>query len=378
MAAISRLNTLSRRWLDRSCRAAGLLLALGPIAGPAGAVPGEPVIPSERCRGMWIVPVAFGPRAERLDLAFDTGAASTVIDPEALQRITGRRLAPGRSVRLRDGVAGPLRLPSIAATSQEMDALSQALGRRIDGILGVDAWDHLLLTLDYPAGEIRIAQGPLPAVDGRTVLRDEGRQRPEIRLAAGGPPLSFLVDSGSLRGLTVLSSDVLDWAAAPRPVAGSVRLVGIRLLDAGRLAGSLRLGPLVIDRPVVHVVEPGAARLLGEDVMRRFAWTFDRRSRKIRLVPASSEPITSPPLRGSGIAFRPIASGLEIAHLFPGLPAERAGLRVGDVVVAIDGRRVVARGCEELPDTRSPGASLSLLRAGEPIEVRVAFEDLVP
>lgn len=358
-------------------RAAFILIALLAYVTAAAALE-EAVIPSETCRGLWIVPVSFGDGPdETMRLVLDTGAGRTSVDPDAIERVIGRRVAPGKSVRLAHGVAGPLKIRRIKARVHEMDHLGRALGQPIDGILGFPAFRDLLLTLDYPAGEIRVSRGSLPDPDGRTIFRDVGRTRPHLALEIDGDRLAVLVDSGSTSGLTLREGDALSWAIAPRAVSASVRYEGIRLEKAGRLARDIAFGSLTIETPIVELIEE-ETRLAGEPILRRFAWTFDQRTRRIRMIPDSSDPILSEPLRGTGLALRPTGAGMEVTHIFPGTPGEAAGVLPGDLIVAVDGTPVHERGCTRMIDPGRDAATLAIIRGAERMDQEVPVGVLVP
>jgi predicted aspartyl protease len=350
------------------------------VIGPASVhAADESVIPSETCKGLWIVPVSYSDDPDGvLRLLLDTGASYTSVDPDAVERLTGRRVREGKWVRLRDGEAGPMKIRKIKAQVHEMEHTARALGTPLDGILGFPTFENLLLTLDYPAEEIRVSKGSLPEIDDVTVFRDYGKVRPYLALDVGGTKIPVLVDSGFTGGLTLRESDPLEWASEPRAVSTSVRHNGIRIDRAGRLEADLAYGPLTLERPIVEVIEKGT-RLSGEDLLRRFAWTFDQRERRIRMIAPSQDPIRLDPVRGTGLGLRPIDAGLEIVHLFADSPAEEAGLRTGDVIVATNGVPVYERGCVSMDDdTKQDSVTLSIVRGGEALDVVVEPRVLVP
>jgi len=166
--------------------APGVLAAGSASRGPDGAE--EKVVPAESCRGLFIVPVRFGDAPEQtMAFALDTGASGTSVDPDSVRRVFGRDVRIGRSIGLRDGTAGPLTMNRLSARVHEMDHIARALGRDLDGILGNDTFRDLLLTLDYPAGEVRVSKGRLPEPDGLTTFRDVGRKkRPYLVVEVGG------------------------------------------------------------------------------------------------------------------------------------------------------------------------------------------------
>ncbi len=77
----------------------------------------------------------------------------------------------------------------------------------------------------------------------------------------------------------------------------------------------------------------------------------------------------------------PTLAGVEISSVTPGLPAEKAGIRMGDVVMAIDGVPV-----ESVTDLQvriaglQPGGKVTvgLIRSGAPMEVTVTLAEFAP
>jgi hypothetical protein len=188
----------------------------------------------------------------------------------------------------------------------------------------------------------------------------------------------LLIDSGSTGGLTLRVTDPLEWETAPQPVGASAHYRSIHVNQAGRLAGNPRWGPLVLERPTARRVEKKETRLAGYQVMRHATWTFDTRNRRLRVLPVSGEPVISPPERSPGFALRPMAAGFEVIRVFPGTSAERAGIRVGDLVTAVDGTPVHERGCVPVFDDEAEAARVTVQRAGALLEFEIALETLVP
>jgi hypothetical protein len=83
-----------------------------------------------------------------------------------------------------------------------------------------------------------------------------------------------------------------------------------------------------------------------------------------RPAPAQQPPPLQAGRRGSiGARGRslPDAAGLVLTGVMPGGPADRAGLRPGDIIVAVDGRRVYgAREMREFIDRRDPGTVVAI------------------
>ncbi len=359
----------------------GTLALGGLVASPVQA--GEwKDLPSETCRGLWIVPLSFGDgdgEEDVLRLILDTGAWNTSVDPDALERVFGKRPRKNRTT-LRRGTIGPLQVNKLKVYVHDMDHLSRALGAEIDGILGHAVFTKMLLQLDYPGERVRISTDRSLRGQNETVLRDIGKTRPFFSLDIGEEQVPVLVDSGYAGGIKLRNADPVDWEVEPRVVSASVRYSEIVLNRQGRSATSYPLGPLDLERPTVALRKNGA-RLLGAKVLSRFIWTFDKQAREIRIEPSGSEPIAFPPVRSSGYAVKPTDAGFEIFRVEPGSPADEAGRDLGAVSLAIDGTPVYERGCVSAGDFRKEDTEpteLTIRSGREERKVRLLPQVIVP
>ncbi len=360
-----------------------LSVTLLPVVGAMPALASEAdldwqVIPSELCRGLWMVELSKqGEPDASLRMILDTGASVTAVDPDAIERVFGRRVRAGRRARLRNLELGPLKVRRIRVESHEMDHLARALGTEMDGILGFPVFEDLLLALDYPEAQIRVAEGALPPLDETRVFRDYGKVRPYLVLELQGERVPVLIDSGSAGGLQLQPSDPVSWQVEPRPLSAAVRYSEIRVEETGRSAETYDFGPLDVEQPVIDLAD--GTRLAGFRVLRRFEWVFDTRSRRIRMTPDHEGAIESPPFLGLGAAWNPKAEGLHVVRVFPNTPAAHAGLRQGDVVTAVDGQSIYARSCwsfRTLPVGTE--VTLSVRRGEELLALKAEVEILVP
>ncbi|MBI4259286.1 MAG: S41 family peptidase [Actinobacteria bacterium] len=78
---------------------------------------------------------------------------------------------------------------------------------------------------------------------------------------------------------------------------------------------------------------------------------------------------------GIGVWLQGSVDGLRVTGTVPDTPAERSGIRSGDLIVAVDGRDVTRLSADQAGElfTGDPGTTLRLtvLRRGEPVEVEV-------
>jgi carboxyl-terminal processing protease len=84
------------------------------------------------------------------------------------------------------------------------------------------------------------------------------------------------------------------------------------------------------------------------------------------LSPREYREFNSPPsFTGIGVSVAPVSRGLRIARVFDGTPAAHAGLRVGDVIVAANGRRLAGL---------SADAAIALVKGPPGTDVKLGVE----
>jgi hypothetical protein len=169
----------------------------------------------------------------------------------------------------------------------------------VDGVLGLDAYKDLLLTVDYPGARMVLSRGSLPAPDGREVLR----------AVPVGPFVGVELTVGEVREVGVIDTQggvgfqALPEVAARFAFGDSLQVVGRAVVGGsdpvdvrvGRLSGDLLLGGHRFERPrvAVHPLPPGipSRMTIGTRVLRHFVLTLDQRSMAVRLVRGESGPI---------------------------------------------------------------------------------------
>jgi len=277
------------------------LLALGPAisAGPVASLisPDSTAVPIELLDGdRPVVSVTLNGRGP-YRLAVETGSPDVLLTPQVVDSL---RLPPARaseadslfrldSLRIGDVVVGRL--------SVGQDRALTRLG--VDGVLGLDAYAGLLLTIDYPAAQLILTKGTLPAPDGREVLQ-------AVRV---GPFMGVSVDAGGTREIGVIdtqggmlfqavpeAADRMKFAAPPRVVGRAIVGGGAPVeVKAARLAGDLKIGRHVFHQPTiaVHPLPPDipSRMTIGTQALRHFRLTIDQRSMRVRLARADTTAI---------------------------------------------------------------------------------------
>src|SRR5207253_4951951 len=81
----------------------------------------------------------------------------------------------------------------------------------VDGILGFALFTDYLLTLDYPAMQVRLAHGNLPVANGADILSFETENRiPVIEVAIGKLRVRAHIDSGNFVAGFILPAGLVE------------------------------------------------------------------------------------------------------------------------------------------------------------------------
>ncbi|MAG55925.1 MAG: hypothetical protein CMJ83_06520 [Planctomycetes bacterium] len=217
-----------------------------------------------------------------LSFLLDTGASHTILDDDIARSLPqGRFRRPGDRFRLRTLRAGSLEVENLEVLVHDMDTIAASLGRPLAGILGYDAFEHHLLTLDYPGRSASVRVGSLPPPDGRTVFPLAAKGRAYFDLSIHGNRSTFLIDSGSSSCLGVIRPDRLRWRHAPSPIGASTTIRGRESRLAGQLDGEIRFGPVSLVDPIAYL-DPDMSTV-GTKVLRYLVLTFDARNGRIAI-----------------------------------------------------------------------------------------------
>ena len=272
---------------------------------------------------------------------------------------------------------GPLRFESLDLVSRDYNSGGGRPGA-IAGVLGIDLFHGVLLTIDYGRSVLRIEPGSLPEADGLTVFAlDPDRPIPTVDVTLAGRTLAFHIDTGSMGGITVgqAFADGLAFTG-PLAVVGQARTVsGAFEVKQGVVEGDFVLGSIRLPGPTVSVMPHFQRGNLGGDFLRAYAITLDMANRRVRLVPAAGGGAPAPRRYGFMMAPpRPGQAELELAAVAPGSPAETAGLRAGDRITALNGTRVADLG-ESLPRLmRESPLVVTYVRDGETRDITLTLD----
>ena len=359
-------------------------------------------VPMERFDG-WAIVEALIDGKGPYRFVIDTGAPGLLVDNRLKQEmeLSGHPDSGGVGVQVR--VAGPggqgrpasmhfvksLKIGNSELLGLSVIATELPLPSDIAGVIGMGVFKDCLLTLDYPASKVVLTHGELPRANGRDILDftqpRQARSIPVIAVEMCGQPTEFALDSG-MGGWAAFTEEIADRCTyAYGPVDGPKRRMVDREIDTrvARLNGRMKFGAYTVEKPY-GVVSGDADRhtVIGSRILENFAVTLDQKNSRVRFARQDTSPIVPPSYRLVGFELQREEKGFAVWGVMAGSPAQRAGIKNGDVVVTINDRPVAE--VYGLPAwdqlLRNDAIEIRYKPAGEPNHrsVRLAVWELLP
>lgn len=282
---------------------------------------------------------------------FDTGAGLTAIDKKLADRLGLKEAGQARvgdattsgaqtaSIYKLDQIRlGSAKWSSGSCVGLDLGELYEGEPDHPLGIVGISLFADCLVTVDYPKNRIVMETGELPEPDGKSVLAcDYKMGLPSIKCELAGKSLELTFDTGAALSMALAESQKGDV-----PLKGELKTVGIskRLnteekVNEARAAGDLTLGTFHVRNP--RLTYAGVRSIMGYDVLKNFALTFDRKNQRVRLQ-AADQPLDVVPRVTAGFGTKFVDGGRKVRYVLPGLAADQAGVKVDDEITALDGK----------------------------------------
>jgi predicted aspartyl protease len=343
------------------------MLLAGALATPLAAqdTGGAPIVIAgklDTATDLLLMPVRFGDAS--VWCAVDTGfSALLVIDRQKAEAIG---IAIQRALPLPDGTPPKT---TDGSASAEVRVGPVSLGRQnviirdlpdeapdMECVFGTAQLRQFVIEMDHQEPQVRLIphQAFMPApgsVEVPLVFRSNPNVafvRVTFRFADGTEqPAQLLADSGAANYAALVVDPV---ASRIRPLLGALAQVtntpkgpsGPLKLSAARPTAII-VGPITIEQPVIALLESDFGSggfddgLLGAGFFRRFTVAFDYLGRRM-LVRPNAHVADAHPFDASGAGVRQEAALFVVEKVLPDTAAARAGLRVGDTIVSVDGR----------------------------------------
>jgi hypothetical protein len=196
------------------------------------------------------------------------------------------------TVRVDSIAVGGIEFRNVTALSREQRIIPNY--PKVDGILGFSLFSEYLLTLDYPAQQLRLARGELPAVNGADILSFESPHRiPVIDLAVGSFKVKAHIDSGNMVGGFILPASLVEklTLAAPAITVGHARTVTNDIeIKQAQLNETIKLGSTEFPQPTISF--PALSDLnIGFKILKEFRMTFDQKNKRVKFERQSPKPV---------------------------------------------------------------------------------------
>ncbi len=356
-------RTLAARCADRVASLLALLLVFGATA--AGADPPEggasapspdppvdavladlPFLDSDEPNRVLVDLAPEGGRPLRMML--DTGATDCIVTP---------RYARALGVSVRAVKDTPYRRTTRLGRDLLfwVDVRSSDTGSKTGweyGLLGGTFLAEYVIDLDFAARRVRFLDAGKYAVPESTSDADEAvvpiqivGNRPVIDVEIDGRSVSVLMDTGAPDAGVLSGPAAKRVGLEPRPLpgldaSGVLGPVDVEFAEAG----SLRIGRFELAHVPMEVAPKGwynqgasSDSVIGYDVLAQFHVRIDypRQRLWLRRLPSSRVTYAGVPYaeqRRAGVLVYPRKNGLYVNAVFPDSPAERLGLRAGDLV----------------------------------------------
>lgn len=312
--------------------------------------------------GVVILRAALDKFPDTLNFILDSGSSGISLDSTTVAEL---QLVPEASDKTIRGIAGikkvgflykrTLHFPNLSIDSldfhvNDYSVLTSVYGERIDGIIGYSVLSRYIVKIDYDSlqldfyspGTMRYPRGgyltkpilsTLPVQYARV---KDGTTHHAKFLHDIGAGVCLMLSKDFADDSAILHKKRKLWAKEGEGVGGKIQmhLTVIKEFKLGPYR--FRNVPTYIFDDVYNVTSyPYLGGLIGNDILRRFNVIINYEKKDIYLMPNSHfrEPFD---YSYSGIELYFIEGQVEIGDVATGSPAEKAGLKEGDIIVAIN------------------------------------------
>jgi hypothetical protein len=277
-----------------------------------------------------------------------------------------------------------------------LDQMANVEGIGMPGMVGFETFRRFVTRVDYGARTLTLikptafdpktAGTPVPfAFNGNTI---------EVQASYDGHAGNFTVDTGSRSSVTLSAPFVvknnLHTAAAKGVEAVTGWGVGGPTRSFATRSGTFQIGPYTITNAVKELstdkggamADPSLGGNIGAALLKRYVVTLDYEHSTMYLKPIAGQIADLDTFDRAGLWFNQSADGYAVVDVTKGTPAEAAGLKAGDTIVAVDGKPATAIPVYEMRvrlRDEAPGTAVTFtVKNGSATrDVKVTLRDLI-
>ena len=308
------------------------------IAFPFGAV-SVPLVPGLR-PVIDIMIDGIGP----FRMLVETGAINTAMTPAGFARLVPP--SDTLSIRRRARATDSARVGSAVFTRLLVRQVATLGVPGVDGILALDAFRHVLLSIDFPRATLTLSPDTLPDANDDDILTlGSAANFWTVPVVLPSGKVHAILDTQSVLSLSAMPDAVKSFTFTSVPaIVGRARgpTVGDVPLQRARLAGDATIGAYTLQQPLVDLFPfppqlPRDSYILGLEILRNFTVSLDQRNGRIRFTRANKIVPPPPPAMSTGFATVLLPDGTRrVAFVATGQAADAAGVKVGDIVLRMN------------------------------------------
>jgi len=384
--------------------ALGIALVAG-CAGPAKKH-AEPLarVNTQVTSSIMFVPVTINGRGPYW-FELDTGFQNCAIERSLVKKLglavgpLERIQAPGGTIEratvtgARLAVAGQ-ELADPRISSLDLTSFGPFFGRAPDGILGYDFLKQYVVVLDYENRAVEIYDPASYDRDGtdRGIALDTSSRQPYVTavvVTADGRRAEgrFLIDTGSSDAVnlnTPFAERHSIGESTPRVLKVRGRSIGGETSALLTRVAALELGGVRFSDPVASIVEDAVDRAgqISGETLRRTTITFDYSRNRVFLKPNRA---ARDSFEFDMAGWYIVAGGADLRDrvvflVLEGSPAAKSGVKEGDRIVSVDGRRAQDMGLDEIRrlfQVEKATRRVQLARGHRIVEVTLTLQKLL-
>jgi PDZ domain/Aspartyl protease len=311
--------------------------------------------------GVMVLQAKIGNIPDTLNFILDTGGGGVSLDSATCVAINVKPRATDTTIT---GIAGVVKVPFVFNQILHLpgldveklnfhvvdySVLTSVYGEKIDGVIGYSFFSRYIVKINFDSAQLEVYQpGKFTYPRNGALLRPVFTALPiewmyikDRRKLA----FNFYLDTGA--GLCLLLNEqfVRDSSillSRRKPVVTQAEGVGGKLQMRLTVIKRLKIGPYNFYNVPTYLYSdsfnltsyPFVGGLVGNDLLRRFNIVFNYPSREIHLLPNSRirEPFD---YAYTGLAIYFEDNEVKVEAVVPGSPAEKAGLKEGDILIAV-------------------------------------------